>query len=152
MTLVWKKVPPGKNHFHDFILQSKEKQILCYAFVHNIAQRAENEKKQYIKELYRRDFFSLFKMIFFKTLISINPILHVFFQFQYFQLTLALHGWIYQFEPHPLIRQFENQIEIRENNIILFCFVEKLHIIYFSKMIEVCWKKNKTVMYMICNC
>ena len=90
-----KKVPPGKNHFHDFILQSKEKQILC---------------------------------------------------------TLALHGWIYQFEPHPLIRQFENQIEIRENNIILFCFVEKLHIIYFSKIIEVCSKKNKTVMYMICNC
>ena len=41
-----KKVPPGKNHFHDFILQqSKEKQILCYAFVHIIAQRVENEKK-----------------------------------------------------------------------------------------------------------
>ena len=38
--------PPGKNHFHDFILQqSKEKQILCYAFVHIIAQRVENEKK-----------------------------------------------------------------------------------------------------------
>ena len=49
-----KKVPPGKNHFHDFILQqSKEKQILCYAlYVHIIAQRVENEKKMYIKELY----------------------------------------------------------------------------------------------------
>ena len=41
-----KIVPPGKNHFHDFILQqSKEKQILCYTFVHIIAQRVENEKK-----------------------------------------------------------------------------------------------------------
>ena len=47
-----KIVPPGKNHFHDFILQSKEKQILCYAFVHIIAQRVENEKNSTLRNCF----------------------------------------------------------------------------------------------------